>query len=263
MGEGEGAVDVAATATETGPLAANSGTITEIGTPVFGWRGVINLLDARRGANQMADEQLRELREIELAGPGTGPVDAIEADLMKDGNVPGIISATVFNNNSDVTDADGVPPHSVEALVLGGEDQDVWDQLHRSVPGGIRTHGTEVGTALDRRGRPQTYKFSRPAEVLIYVVLTVERVPTTAPADLEDQIAQAIVDWGAEQANGKDAVSSRIASLGFVDDSVIDVEAFIGIAPAPISDATIAIALREIARYNTSRIDIVFVDGEP
>lgn len=263
LGEGVAAADVAATATVAGRLSANSGTVTDIVTPVGGWLGVINILDALSGADQMKDEDLRQLREIELAKAGTGPIDAIEADLLDKNNIPGVRAVMVFNNPSDVTDVDGMPPHSVEALVLGGDDQDIWNQLHKSVGGGIRTHGTEVGTVLDRRGRAHVYRFSRPAEVPIFIALTVKRQPSTAPADLATQVKNSVVDLGGVNTNGKDAVASRISSKGFVHDCVSDVTALIGIAPAPVSSATIPISLRQIAGYDTSRITVAFVDGEP
>jgi hypothetical protein len=220
---------------------------------------VINLLAATAGADQMNDEDLRELREIELARPGTGTVDAIEADLLQ---VAEVTAVTVFNNPSDIT-VDGMPPHSVEALVMGGDDQDIWDQLHRSVGGGIATVGDEEGTALDRRGRAHTYRFSRPDEIEIYIELTVTRDPSSAPADLEDQIKAAIVEWGDAQSNGKNAVASRIAAAAFVHDSVLDVVALIDDAPSPLTSATVEVDARELATYDTSRIDITFVDGEP
>lgn len=259
LGDGTADADVAAESSEKGAISANTGTINEIVTPVGGWDGVINILDATPGGARMKDEQLRELREIELAKPGTGTIDAIEADLLQ---VEGVTAVTVFNNPSDLT-VDDMPPHSVEALVMGGEDQDIWDQLHRSIGGGIATVGDEEGTAVDRRGRAHTYRFSRPDELEIYIALTVTRDPSSAPSDLGDQIKAAIVEWGDAQSNGKNAVASRIAAAAFVHDSVLDVEALIDTAPSPSADTTIEVDARELATYDTGRIDITFVDGEP
>lgn len=262
LGEGTAAIDVSARASAVGPLVANSGTITEIVTPVGGWLGVVNVLDAAVGANQMSNEALRVLRMVELAKPGSGTVDAIEADLVALKN-PDVISAIVFHNEDDVTDADGVPPHSVEALVRGGSDQAIWNQLLQSVVAGIKTWGTEVGTAADRRGRLQTMRFSRPVEIPVYVVLTVERDPLTFPADGEDAIKTAIVAWGDAQATGKNVVASRLAAAAFIDESILDVAALIGTAPAPGTDVTIQVGTRELMALDTSRISITFVDGVP
>jgi uncharacterized phage protein gp47/JayE len=262
LGEGVAANDFPTRASAAGPLVANSGTITEIVTPVGGWKGVINLLDATPGSNQMSNEALRVLRMVELARPGHGSIDAIEADLIDEANVPGVRSVTVFNNPSDSV-VDGMPPHSVEAMVTGGEDQAIWTQLLKSVGGGIKTHGDVIGTAVDRRGRSHTMAFTRPTAVPIYIALTVVRDPLTFPDDGEDAIKEAVVAWGNAQANGKNAVASRIAAASFIDESVLDVAALISVAPAPSSDVTIAIGPREQATYDTIRIAITFVDGVP
>src|ERR1043165_4246991 len=181
----------------------------------------------------MSDQSLRVLRLIELARPGSGTTDAIEADLMTEGVVPGIVSAEVFWNNEDVTDADGIPPHSVEALVRGGDDQPIWNQLLQSVPGGIRTWGGEIGTAADRRGREHVMRFSRPTEIDVWVVLNVIRNPATFPVDGEDAIKEAVVEWADAQATGKKVVASRVAAAAFIDDSILAVAALLGPAPAP------------------------------
>lgn len=259
MGEGVATQDVDAKASATGPLVAYSGTITEIATPVGGWRGVINLGDATPGANQMSNEALRVLRQIELARPGSGSVDALEADLIE---IAGVTAVTVFNNNTDLT-VDGMPPHSIEAMVSGGEDQAIWTLLHQEVGGGIATHGTEVGTVADRRGRLHTYRFSRPETLPIYVALTVVYDAASAPADLADQIKAAVVAWGNTQDNGRNAVATRIAATAYIDDAIVfDVAALISIAPGPSDDATIEVGIRQKASYDTSRVAVTLVPGE-
>ncbi len=130
MGEGTAVADAHAACTEDGPTIAVAFDISEIITAVGGWSSVINLLDADLGRDQMTDEQLRLLREAELATPGTGTADAIRAALLA---LEGVTSVTVFVNDTDSTDSDGMPPHSVEALVRGGEAQDIYDVLLRNV----------------------------------------------------------------------------------------------------------------------------------
>lgn len=261
MGEGAAAVDVAATCTETGATVATSGAITEIETPVSGWDGVINLEDADVGAAQMSDENLRVQREIDLAAPGTSPIPAIRSELL---DVEGVTAVTVFYNNTDLTDVDGVPPHAIEALVQGGEDQDIWDQLFASVAGGIATHGDESGTVEDSQGTEHTLKFSRPEELEIYVDVNVTVDPDEFPADGEDQIKAAIVAWGAAQRAGKDVVASAISAQVFGVTGVLDVtDIDIGTSPAPGAGTTVAVSLRQLADYDTSRITVTVAEGTP
>lgn len=265
IGDGEGAVDVAATAVETGVIVATAGSITEISTPVSGWDGVRNLTDAEPGAADETDEDLRVRREVELQAAGTGTQAAIRTDIA---DVDNVTSVRVFMNVTDTTDADGVPPHSVEVLVSGPDtaefDQSIWDQLLLSVPAGIRTHGTEVGTSEDGEGVAQTMKFTRPDEIEIYVIANVVKDPDTFPADGSEQIQTAIVDYGLAQVTGKNAVSSALVAQVFKITGVLEVTSlYIGTSPAPASSATITIDLRELAAYDTSRITVNVSDGTP
>ncbi len=261
LGEGTAAADAAAQATETGALHANSGTVTEIVTPIGGWSGVCNVLDAAVGHAEMSDAELRILREVELAQPGTSPADSIRAALL---TLSGVTNVTVFVNNTDSTNDDGMPPHSVEAMVQGGEDQVIWDALLANVAVGIVTYGGEEGTSEDSSGHSHVMKFTRPDEVEIYVEIDLVKDPNTYPADGDTQVKEAIVAWGILQLTGKDAVASRIGYASFDVPGVLDVTAVrIGLAPSPGSSTTIAIELRERAMYDTSRIVVATSSATP
>ncbi len=273
LGEGVAATDVLARATATGPLTANAGTINEIATPVGGWTGVVNLLDATPGRNQMTNEALRVLRKIQLARGGSGSVPALEANLiaLKDANGgDAVIAVTVFYNNTDTTDVDGMPPHSVEALVHSifpipdGFDQSVFDALLANVGAGIRTTGTTIGTATDSKGREHTMQFSHPEEIPIYIGITATVDAALYPADGDDQIKAAVVAWGDAQKTGKNAVATAISAQAFLVPGVLDVTAcLISIAPTPTLSTTIPISLRQLATYDTSRISVTSIAGVP
>lgn len=261
LGDGTAAVDAASESAETGPIVAVSGDITQIETPVSGWLGVINLLDADLGTDLETDEDLRVKRELELSRIGQSTPDAIRAELL---DVDGVTTARVFVNNTDVTDGDGVPPHAIEALVQGGDDQDIWDALLASVAAGIYTHGDEVGTALDSEGTSHTMRFTRPEEVEIYVDVELDYDANLYPIDGDDQVEAAIVAYGDAQSAGRDAVASAISAAVFDVPGVLDVTLVeIGTAPNPSSSATIAITTRQLATYDTSRITVVSSAGTP
>lgn len=266
LGAGTGAVDVLARATETGSLVAGGRDINIIETTIAGWDGVINLLDATVGREVASDEELRQLRELELGGQGNTTINAIRAALLK---IEDVISVTVFVNNTDDT-VDGVPPHAIEALVRPDTpvpdefDQTVFDTLLDNVAAGILTSGNTSGTSVDSQGTSHTMSYSRPTEVPIYIIVNVTKDPDTYPADGDDLIKQAIVDWGDEQDCGKNAVASAITAQAFNVEGVLDVTAVkLGTAPAPTLSVTIPISLRELATYDTTRISVVSVDGTP
>lgn len=265
VGSGVGAVDVNARAEVTGPITAFARDITVIDTSVGGWNGVINQLDAAPGRDIAQDGELRLLREQELATGGNSTVDALRAELLE---VADVEAVTIFVNNTDVTDVDGVPPHAVEAMVripVGTTyNQSIWDALLDGVAAGIATHGTTSGSAVDEQGTAHVMKFSRPTEKLIWATLAVVVDAATFPVDGIDQIKTSIVAFGDIQKTGKDAVASAVAARAFSIAGVLDVTTcFIDDAVSPATSATVPITLRELAVYDTSRIIVTTTNGVP
>lgn len=261
LGDGTGAVDIAAASEETGPKVAVSGTLTVIETPVSGWSSVINTLDADLGADEETDAALRIRREQELRGNGRASVEAIRAAIL---GVDDVTAATVFENITDATDGDGLPPHSVEVLVQGGTDASLREALWENVAAGIATYGSTSGTHTDSQGIDHTVKFSRPSQINIWVIMNLTVDATLWPADGADQVKAAIVAYGDAQKAGKNAVSAALSAQAFaLDIGVLDSTALIGLTNPPSLTATITIALREIAMYDTSRITVNATPGTP
>lgn len=255
--------DAAATATArsqgTGPVVAAADDLEEIVSAIPGWNGVFNPADAVPGRDQATDEELRILREAELTSAGNSPLDAIRADMLK---LTDVTACRVFMNVTDVTDVDGMPPHSVEALVQGGTTQVIVDQLLASVAAGIATTGNTTGTATDSQGTDWTIKFSRPVEVAIYVAVSLIKDPDTYEGDDAVKVAIAELDDG--QVVGRDAVASRIVAACFGVDGVLDVtSAFLDDAPGPVTTTTVAISLRKLATYSVANVAVTSIDGVP
>lgn len=245
LGDGTGAIDVNGESVEAGPIVAVARDLSVKDSAVGGWSSVINLTDANEGRDQAEDGELRELREAELAGPGTSTLDAIRAEITK---LEDVESVTVFENNTDTTDANGLPPHSVEALVRGPDpntaafNQTIWDTLLDSVAAGIQTYGNTTGTATDDEGITHTIKFSLPTNINIYVVIGVLKNALTYPAAGDAEIKTAIVEWGDDQDTGKDVTPSGVAAQAFSVDGVLEVS-YVGVSTTSISTPTTWTAL--------------------
>ncbi len=253
-GEGAGAVSVAAEAENTGPINGNTGTITEIVTPVAGWSSVNNPADAVVGRNieSDADYRLRRKNLQTITGDATFP--AVRSDVLA---VENVIACTLFENNTDITDVDGVPPHSVEALVSGGDDDDIRDALFNTVAAGIRTHGGVSGSVVDSEGASHTIKFSRPTPITIHVIVNVDRDPATFPADGVTQIKNAVKAHGDALGAGGDVITSAFYPTLFEISGVLDVVSIlVGFSDPPTLSANLTIAAREIASFDTANIDV-------
>lgn len=265
LGEGTAAADVATLSVSTGAITGLARDITGIATPVTGWSGVINLLDAVPGRDVGTDDELRTLRDEEITSAGSGTADAIRAQLLK---ITGVTAVTVFTNLTDTTDANGVPPHAIECLVSGGADQDIGNLLESEVPAGIVTYadagGTPVSvTVVDEENVSHTINFSRPTPVTIYVIVNLSKDPSTYPADGNTQVQAAIVNAAAKvEVTGKDVVASWVGAQAFQVAGVLDVTStLIGTAPSPGASTTISITDRQIAFFESTNITVNAADG--
>lgn len=254
LGDGTGAIDIAAESEDNGPKVALARALTVIETPVAGWSSVINLLDADVGTDTETDASLRNRREDELRGNGRASVEAIRAALLQ---VEDVDAVTVFENVTDVTDGDGMPPHSVEALVQGGVNATIAQTLWENTAAGIRTFGTTGLLHTDGQGIQHQVSFTRPAEIPIWITITLQADVNLWPADGAAQVEAAILEWGNAQRTGKDVVAAAIVARAFLlDIGVLDGYALIGTAPGPTLSATIAISLRQLATYDSGRINV-------
>jgi uncharacterized phage protein gp47/JayE len=261
IGDG-GAVAVDFVAERTGPVVALAGTLTVIETPVAGLTSATNPTDAILGSDVETDAALRTRRRFELRSLGNAALDAIRGDVLQ---VAGVASCAVFENDTEVEDADGMPPHSVEVVVSGGDDDEIAAAIFGSVAGGVGTHGTTSVGVTDSEGVDHTIKFTRPVAVPIYLVIAIEKDPNAFPVDGVTQIRDALLAFGvATYAGGVDVAAARLYGPISKVAGVLDVPVLnIGTAPAPATGARVAIGSREFAVLDSSRIAITPTNGTP
>lgn len=232
----------------TGPVIANASTLTEIVTPISGWTSVTNPLDAERGRDQESDAALRARFLLTMRIGGGSAVEAIRASILR---LESVLECLVIENES-IEVVDGMPPKSFECVVRGGTDQEIVNAIWFGKPAGIETTGNTSGTALDSVGDPHTVEFTRPSERAIYMI-----VRYTPLSEFEDdgeaQIEEAILDFASTFTVGKDVISFEFVQHIEVP-NIEDLEILIGFMAGPTDDATLAIARREIATFDSSRI---------
>lgn len=262
IGDGTGFVDIDAASESTGPKVAASGTLTGIGSPQVGWSGVKNLLDADLGRDLETDAGLRIRREEELRGNGKAALEAIRSAVLE---VSGVVACNVFENVTDTTDGSGVLPHAIECLVRGGDDDAVAAAIFGSVAAGIATCGGTSSTVTDSQGFTHTVSFSRPTQKNIYVIINATVDASLWPSDGDAQVKAAIVAFGDAQKTGKDVVAAAMVAKAFTVVGMLDAAALISAYPTtvPIASTTIAIGLRELAVFDTSRITVNVSFGTP
>lgn len=215
------------TAVEYGPIPAIGGTITEIVTPVSGWNTVNNSAAGTTGRNEETDAELRQRRIAFIATIGAATVEAIGGRILQE--VDGVSAVNIYTNREDITDLFGRPPHSVEAVVLGGVDADIREKLWEVVAAGIETYGNVSGSITDSNGDTQDVYFSRPVDQYVWVRVTIDSYYTEEvfPDDGEDAIKTAIAEYGDTFPMGRDLILDRwqgaiYAAVNGIADMTID-----------------------------------------
>lgn len=260
--------EVEVTCTSTGPVSAPLGTLT-VRVTGGGPTATTNLEDAIAGRDVDDDIILRQRREDQLALRGGSTTAAIKADLLDVENTPELAtmrSVEVIENTADVT-VDGMPPHSVEAIIDDGDipsiDDDVIAQIiWDSKAGGIQTTGSSSGTAQDSNGDDQTVFFSRATIRPVYIDLALTKTDGY-PVDGDTLVKEAIVKLGAEYgiADIVIALSLRSAPLAVSEGGiagVIDVPTFeLGFSASPSGTSNLTPGSRARATFSTANITIL------
>lgn len=259
---GGGTVDVAFESEEFGPIAAPSGTLAVIETPVSGWDTATNALDATLGRDIESDSDFRARRLQLLQNAGSATLEGIRSNVRA---VLSVLQAFVFENTTLIIDADGLPGKSFEVVVEGGLDADIAETIFLSKPVGIESFGSTTVAVSDSQGFSHDIDFSRPVTVDIWIELTVKinaLVYGGGSIPVGDALVEAaLVALGDESQIGQDAIAllfkcSPLESVA----GVLDVTAFaIGTAPSPTLEDNIVIGNRELALFDTSRIIVTAV----
>jgi uncharacterized phage protein gp47/JayE len=150
-----------ATCVTAGAVTALANTINQINTPIFGWSTVNNVNAATTGMDAESDYLLRQRQSISTALPSITAIGGLNGGLL---SVLGVTRVKVYENATGAVDANGLPAHSITAIVEGGDGQTIANQIALRKTMGCLTNGTNTFTTTDSMGISQQTSFS----VLIY-----------------------------------------------------------------------------------------------
>lgn len=254
-----GSVTVTATSAVPGAVAAVAGSITQINTPTRGWKGVTNAVAAAVGSDVEKDSALRIRQGQSVAIPSLTPFDAVDGALA---NISGVNRHKLYENDTGATDANGIPGHSIAAIVEGGDVTLIAQTIRGKKGQGVGTFGSTTAQVPDKYGNPHSISFSRPTNVSIYVNLML-KVFTGYTTQIGEQIKQAIADYINALTIGDDVLLSRLyspANLGVVsggNSRYYDINSLqIGKSAGTVSASNIIIAYNESATCSVANISI-------
>lgn len=252
-----GTVTVTATCSNSGAVAALAGTITTINTPTRGWASVTNPAAATVGAPAETDAELRIRQAQSVALPSLTPFEGVDGAIA---NVAGVTRHKLYENDTGATDSNGLPPHSISAIVDGGDVTEIAQTIRGNKGQGTATYGTTSVTVPDTYGNPHVIRFSRSTDIPIYGHITLKAF-TGYTSQIGVQIQQAVADYINGLTIGDDVLLSRIyspANLGVVSGGnarYYDIqELLIGKSAGIVAAANIIIAYNESASCKPENI---------
>jgi hypothetical protein len=256
--ESSGSQEVWFRAEEKGEVLAADGALTVIATPVTGWNSATNDDDAIPGRPVDTNEILRERREAQIEAAGSVTLRSLVADVLEVAEVQDVLP---FENVGASLDANGLPPNSFELVVWdnGGlaSDDDIAKAIYANGHTGIRSFGSESGTATDENGDDVTEHFSRFTEKQVYLEFDLE-----VDGDFNLVVFESNVATAANEAftGGVEVRVAKLSAIALAQDHVLDVVAVrLGFSASPVGTTNLAIGIREIARFDTGRIDVTEV----
>ena len=245
-------------AEEVGPVEAQANTLNVIKTPVIGWDSVTNPLAVSEGSFTETDEELRLRFRNTKFERSSNIMDSLYSALI---SLDGVESVTVYENDTDVVDPNGLPPHSFTVVILGGVSESIAETIWRNKPMGIPSNGDTYVDITDSQGFTQRIYFERPDPVTIYIDIDIN-YDEQYPADGAEQIKSAIIDYAKTYFGvGEDIIYSRLYTpINSVPGFQVN-DLSIGTSPAPTGKVNIPINFNEIGSFESININITATEN--
>ncbi|HBW5769661.1 TPA: baseplate J/gp47 family protein [Klebsiella pneumoniae] len=256
----DGTVVATATCASSGAVAAVAGSVNGINTPTRGWASVTNPLASTVGIAAETDAELRVRQSQSVALASLTPFDAVDGAIA---NVEGVTRHKLFENDTETTDANGLPAHSISAILEGGDATEIANTIRSTKGQGVSTYGTTAVIVTDKYGNPYTIRFSRPVDVPIYVSITIQAL-TGYSSEVGDEMKAAVAAYINSLAIGDSVLLSRVyspANLGVVSGGnarYYDImELLIGRTAEGVAAANVVLAYDESASCSVDNIALV------
>ena len=238
------------------------GTINTIVTNISGLTSVENKITPISGRLEQTDAEYRKSYAAKAFVTSESTAESIQSYILD--NVNGIESVQVYTNDNNITDADGRPPHSIEAVAYGGSDTDVANAIYFKKPGGIATYGNTEVTILSAYDESITVYFSRPDNIYIWMKVTITAAGSL-PDNYEYLVRTAILAKTDDMITGDDVLyQTFIQSIYETIDNTTYCKVEVATSDDPdtepqtsdYDEANIEIGTREIAQFAFERIEV-------
>jgi len=255
-----GEITVTATCTTAGAIPAAAGTVNQIATPTLGWQTVTNDDPASMGAPVESDAALRRRQETSVALPSKTVLSGILGAVQ---SLDGVTSAVIYENDTDTTDALGLPEHSIAVVAQGGDSAEIAQAIMRKKTPGTGTYGTTSVDVIDDVGLTHAIKYSVPEDVRTVVKVQLKPLSgytTQVASDIKAAVAAYINAPSIGQAVFRTRLFMPAQLNGGIGSATFElVNVLIAEHPAAPAATDVPIAFNELASCQVSDIVIEIV----
>lgn len=208
---------------EYGKITLPYGIVTKMVNNVTGFTAVTNLLEPTYGRKQESDIELRQSYIAKSALRSNTMIESIVGELLN--NIENVESASGYENDTDYVDNRGLPPHSIEIIVEGGDNSEIAQAILRRKAGGIQTYGSiEVGVP-GVYGDTIPVRFNRPDYLYTWLKVVLHGDKSQLSTNYASLAIQALISDGAEFVAGtnlltqllNDGIYDAVAGLTYVE----------------------------------------------
>ena len=242
-----------------------NGTITEIVTVITGLEKVENLIIPTYGRLQETDVELRHSYLAKSAIRSTRMIDSICSQLID--NVANVESATGYENDTDNTDSEGRPPHSVEIVVDGGDESEIATVILDKKAAGIQTYGSVTVNVATEYGDTVPISFNRPEYVYVWMKITLDADASHLPTNYANLTIDSVVSDAASLHAGDNLLAQTFndgiyATVGGV--TYVDIKCATTTSTSYVPDddeythINVAVTSRQKAVVTDTRIEVVY-----
>lgn len=173
----------------------------------------------------------------------------------------------VVNNTtgSTITTSFGRPGKSFEIVAQGGDDNEIAQTILNSKPAGIQTYGSTTVLVYDEYNNPYNISFSRPTQVPVYIVVTLETDLTDTVPEFNPQsistIQQDLVTIGDAFGIGGLVIGFGTKGLIGAFNDVPGIKSytlFFDRAPNPTTNTNIQMQPQEVPVFETFNIAVSY-----
>lgn len=248
---------------EAGEVTLPNNAITKIVTAPTGFLSCTNLCGYISGRLLETDVELRQSYIDKIFNRSTRMTDSIRSAILA--NCQGVDACKVYENDSNVVDAAGRPPHSVEVVVDGGSNTDIATQILATKSGGINTYGNITVEVPGEDDDTVEIHFNRPVYIYLWfkVALTIGKA-SSVPANYAELVEAAISRAMDAMGTGDDVVPqqflasiyAQVPGISYIDISVYQTKNGSEGKPSQYPDKSVVVSPRERAVTSPTRIEV-------